>query len=274
MLKKRLIPVLFLKNGLIVRSEQFSYHQNLGNPLAEVRRYSDWNADELIYIDISREKFYDLRRDDLRVTGKSDLLDIIREISKVCFMPLTFGGGIKSLDEIRQRIQNGADKVTINTIAIEEPTFIDKSSKMFGSQCIVVSIDYKYIAGQPKVFKGGIEPTVLDPLKWAKEVETRGAGEIFVNSIDRDGTAQGYDIDFIKKISDSVSIPVIACGGAGSFYDFIDLAKETNVSAIAAGNIFHFTELAYPKAKEALLKEGINIRRGNYERTTAKNEMV
>ncbi len=261
MLKRRLIPVLFLKNGLIVRSEKFSYHQNLGNPIAEAKRYSDWNVDELIYIDISRERYYDLRRDDLKVTGKDNILDIIHEISKVCFMPLTFGGGIRTIEDIRERIKRGADKVTINTAAVEDPSFITRSAEAFGSQCIVVSIDWKYANGKPKVFKGGIEETDLDPVAWAEEAETRGAGEIFLNTIDLDGMASGYDIDTIRKVSDKVSIPVIACGGAGSFYDFVDVALKTNVSAIAAGNIFHFTELAYPRAKEKLLKSGIDVRR-------------
>jgi imidazole glycerol-phosphate synthase subunit HisF len=261
MLKKRLIPILFLKNGLLVRSEGFCYHQNLGNPLAEVKRYSEWNVDELIYIDISREKYYDLRRDDLKVENKSSLLDIVHDVSKVCFMPLTFGGGIRSLEDIRQLIHNGADKITINTIAIENPDFISKSSKIFGSQCIVVSIDYKYVEGVPKVYKGGLEETIYDPVEWAIEVEQRGAGEIFLNSIDRDGAAEGYDIDYIQKIVSAVTIPVIACGGAGTFYDFLDLAEKTEVSAIAAGNLFHFTELAYPKAKELLASKNINVRR-------------
>jgi len=263
MLKRRLLPVLFLKNGLIVRSEGFSYHQNLGNPLSEVARYSEWDVDELIYIDISTEKFYDLRRDDLKVTGKSNLLDIIRDVSKVCFMPLTFGGGVRTLDDIRNRLLMGADKITINTIAIEEPDFITKSSKIFGSQCIVVSVDYKRVDGSPKVFKGGREPTNLDVVEWAKIAEDKGAGEIFLNSIDNDGAAEGYDIETIRKVNESLGIPVIACGGAGTFSDFVECAQKTNVSAIAAGNIFHFTELAYPKAKEALLKQGINIRKPN-----------
>lgn len=264
MLKRRLIPVLFLKNGLIVRSDKFSYHQNLGNPLTEAKRYSSWDVDELIYIDISQEKSYDLRRDDLRVKmERNQLLDILESISRVCFMPLTFGGGIRTLDDVRQRIQRGADKITVNSIAIEKPDFIRECSATFGSQCTVVSIDYKTVGGRRKVFKGGRIETDLDPIEWAKEVERLGAGEILLNSIDRDGAAEGYDIEFIKNVSDSVNIPVIACSGAGSFYDFIDLAKKTDVSAIAAGNIFHFTELAYPRAKEALLNSGINVRRSN-----------
>lgn len=176
-------------------------------------------------------------------------------------MPLTFGGGIRTTDEIKQRLLLGADKVSINTIAIDDPYFIEKSSKIFGSQCIVVSIDYKYVDGQPKVFKGGLIQTDLDPVAWAKETETRGAGEIFLNAIDRDGMAEGYDITVINDVANAVNIPVIACGGAGNFYDFVDLAKKTKVSAIAAGNIFHFTELAYPRAKETLLEHAIAVRK-------------
>jgi len=262
MLKLRLIPVLFLKNGLIVRSEKFSYHQNLGNPLTEAKRYSSWDVDELIYIDISVEKEYDLRRDDLRVKmEKRTLPDILEAISKVCFMPLTFGGGIRSLEDVRERLQRGADKVTINTAAIEEPDFISRCSATFGSQCTVVSIDYKVVDGRRRVFKSGREETGLNPVSWAKEAEKLGAGEIFLNAIDRDGMSCGYDIDCAREVADAVRIPVIACGGAGNFHDFIDLAKGANVSALAAGNIFHFTELAYPRAKEALLKEGVNVRR-------------
>ncbi len=249
-----------MKNGLIVRSEGFFYHQNIGNVVSEAKRYNDWDVDELIYIDISREKHYDLRRDDHRLTMENDLLGIIEQISKVCFMPLTLGGGIRSLEDIRQRITRGADKITVNAIALEDPSFIEKSSAIFGAQCIVVSIDYKYINEKPKVFKGGLIETNLDPLVWAQEVERRGAGEIFLNSIDRDGMANGYDVDYIGKVVDAVNIPVIACGGAGDFYDFVDLAKATDVSAIAAGNIFHFTEHSYPRAKEVLAKEKIFVR--------------
>lgn len=230
--------------------------------MAEVKRYSDWNVDELIYIDISKDNSYDLRRDDLRVTIKNELLDILRAVSKVCFMPLTFGGGIRTIEDIRKRLQTGADKVTINTIAIEDPAFIKESSRVFGSQCIVVSIDYKMINGTPKVFKEGTTETGHDLFEWVKEVEKLGAGEIFLNAIERDGMSCGYDIAVINEVSNTAKIPVIACGGAGTFVDFLELARDTNVSAIAAGNIFHFTELAYPKAKKILLEKGINVRRG------------
>jgi cyclase len=261
MLKTRLIPALFLKNGLIVRSERFSYHQFLGNVVEETRRYSEWNVDELIYIDISREDYYDLRRDDLKVKSKDNIHDLIEQISKVSFMPLTFGGRIRTIDDIKSRLKKGADKICINTQAFLRPDFIQESAEIFGSQCIVVSIDYRIFNAEPIVFiKNGQMATEVDLIDWAVEVERRGAGEIFLNSIDRDGTAEGYDLDTIGAVADAVSIPVVACGGAGDFFDFVELAAQTDVSAIAAGNIFHFTERSYPRAKAYLKKNGINVR--------------
>ena len=255
MLKKRLIPVLYIKNGLIVRSEGFSYHQNIGNVVTEAKRYNEWNVDELIYIDISREKYYDLRRDDLFIKSSDSIDGIISQISEVCFMPLTFGGGIRKIDDVDYRIKNGADKITLNTGAFENPKLITQVAEKYGSQAVVISIDYRIIDDQPIVFTNfGQINTGKSVFKWIKESEDLGAGEIFLNSIDRDGRANGYDIETIGKVVASTKLPVIACGGAGSPEDFVDLAKKTGVSAIAAGNIFHFTELTYPRAK-ILLKQ-------------------
>ena len=261
MLKIRLIPVLYIKNGLIVRSETFSYHQNVGNIINEANRYSEWNVDELIYIDISREKEYDLRRDDMKVKSCETIEEIIEAISNVCFMPLTFGGGIRTLDDVDMRIKRGADKVTLNTGAFEHPLLIKEVSNKYGSQATVISIDYRLIDNSPIVFTSfGQHDTGNSVFEWIKECERMGAGEIFLNSIDRDGMAEGYDIATIKKVVASTNLPVIACGGAGDVYDFIDLAEEVQVSAIAAGNIFHFTEQSYPRAKASLKKHNINIR--------------
>ena len=261
MLKRRLIPVLYIKNGFIVRSEGFSYHHNIGNVTAEAGRYNGWNVDELIYIDISREKYYDLRRDDYNVNAYDSIGTIINEISKVCFMPLTFGGNIRTIDDVSFRIQNGADKITLNTGAFENPKLVTQTAEKYGSQAVVMSIDYKVIDGQPIVFTNfGQKNTGKSVYNWVKECENLGAGEIFLNSIDRDGKADGYDIETIGKVVASTKLPVIACGGAGSPEDFVNLAKKTNVSAIAAGNIFHFTELSYPRAKILLKKEGLNFR--------------
>jgi cyclase len=261
MLKKRLIPVLYIKNGLIVRSENFEYHQNIGNIINEAKRYNDWDIDELIYIDISREKFYDLRRDDHKIKSYFSIEEIIMEISKVCFMPLTFGGGIKTIQDIDLRIKTGADKITINTAAFETPELITEASLKYGNQCVVISIDYKLIDGVPIVFtQFGQFNTGMKLTDWIKRCEDAGAGEIFINAILRDGKANGYDIEVIQNACSVTSLPVIACGGAGDLYDFVDLANETSVSAIAAGNLFHFTERSYPRAKELMKKNNINVR--------------
>lgn len=261
MLKTRLIPVLYIKNGLIVRSEDFSYHQNIGNIINEARRYNEWNVDELIYIDISREKVYDMRRDDHKIKSADSIEEIIKEISKVCFMPLSFGGGIRKMEDIDLRIRNGADKITLNTGAIESPQLIKDASQKYGAQCVVVSVDYKMIDNTPTVFSSfGSCNTGMNLFDWIRECEHLGAGEIFMNAIERDGRACGYDIDNIGKAVGSTSLPIVACGGAGDFYDFIDLANETKVSGIAAGNWFHFVERSYPRAKQALKTNNLNVR--------------
>ena len=261
MLKKRLIPCLFLKNGFLVRSEKFKYHQILGNPIHQVERYNDWAVDELIYIDISREDQYIGRRD-TKFKTSSNILNIIVDVSKKCFLPLTFGGRIRTIQDIRERLKNGADKITINTIAIENPEFITESSNIFGSQCIVVSVDVKKKEnGEYEVFsQWGTKGTGLHPVTWAKKVEKLGAGEIFLNSIDRDGTGEGYDLELIRSVSEATKIPVIACGGVGKFEDFIDGIKKGKASAVAAGNIFNFTEVSTITAKKNMKNAGIDVR--------------
>lgn len=261
MLKTRLIPVLNIKNGLIVRSEDFSYHQNIGNIINEAQRYNEWDVDELIYLDISRSSLYDLRRDDHKVKTYESIKDIIINVSKVCFMPLTFGGGIKTINDVDIRIQNGADKISVNSAAIERPDFIKEISLKYGSQCIVVSIDYMLINDIPIVFSDfGQKNTGISVFDWIQECAVLGAGEIFLNSISRDGKASGYDIETIGKIVDMTRLPVIACGGAGDEYDFLELAEMTKVSAIAAGNMFHFTEQSYKRSKMLLKRNNINVR--------------
>ncbi len=261
MLRRRLIPVLYIKNGLIVRSEDFKVHQIMGNIISEAKRYNDWDVDELIYIDISKEKEYDLRRDDHKVDSYSTIDQIIQKISKVCFMPLTFGGGIRTIEDIDMRIRNGADKITLNTGAIENPDLIKQASLKYGAQCVVMSIDYKLIDGKPMVFSNhGENNTGKTVFEWIKECESLGAGEVFLNCIDRDGKANGYDTKTINEVVEFTKLPVIACGGAGDDYDFVDLAEDTKVSAIAAGNWFHFVERSYPRAKKLMKKNNINVR--------------
>ena len=262
MIKKRLIPCLFLKNGFIVRSEKFRIHQYLGNAINQVERFNSWNVDELIYIDISEDSIYDIRRDDLKVKCENNIYELISAISKTCFMPLTFGGGIRTIDDIAQRLRRGADKVPINTKALESPDFIGESAAKFGSQCIIVSVDVvKHDNGIYEVFsKHGKIPTGMSPVWWAKDVERLGAGEIFLNSVDRDGTGQGYDLELIRSVADAVTIPVIACGGVGRFSDFADGIIQGNADAVSAGNIFHFTELSVKQARKHLIKAGVNVR--------------
>jgi cyclase len=266
MLKNRLIPVLFLRDGYLVRSEDFSIHQNLGNPVAQVERYNDWDVDELIYIDISKEESqqFSQRRDLGGMEGEmpQSIEDIIKIVASKCFMPLTFGGKIKTLEDARKRLSLGADKVTINSQAIAKPQFITELANEFGSQAIVVSMDAKlHDDGSHEIYaKWGQEHTGMTPAQWAHEVQERGAGEILINSIDRDGKARGYDLNLLKIVSEATTVPVIGCGGVGSYNHFKQAIVETGVSAVAAGNIFHFKELAYPMAKRQLKKNGLNFR--------------
>lgn len=257
-LSTRLIPCLLLKNGFLVRSEKFSFHQIIGNPVNEAERFNSWNADELIYLDISDGSGYDLRRDDMNVKSAGDFLTILKSVAEKCFMPLTVGGGIRTLEDIRERLKWGADKVTINTKALDDPFFIKQASEIFGSQAIVVSIDYK----NGEVFKDhGRFATGWSPPAWARECERLGAGEIFLNSIDRDGTGDGYDLETIRSVSECVSIPVIACGGVGSYEDFIDGIVKGKAHAVSAANIFHFKEMAYANAKKVMEKANLHIRK-------------
>jgi imidazole glycerol-phosphate synthase subunit HisF len=261
MLKYRLIPVLLLKDGLLVRSELFNIHQIIGNPIHEVKRFNEWNVDELIYLDISRVGNYDLRRDDAKVKGLDNSLSILIEVSKTCFMPLTWGGGIRTLNDIRLRISNGADKITLNTAAFQTPELITQAAKVFGSQAIVISIDVRrHSNGELEVFvEGAQHPTGLKPADWAKQVEELGAGEILLNSIDRDGTGDGYDVELIENVVASTTIPVIALGGVGRYEHYVDGIKA-GASAVAAANIWHFKELSDRGGKRALAKAEIPVR--------------
>ncbi len=263
MTRPRLIPCLLLKHGLIVRSQLFKIHQVIGNPMSTVERFSHWNVDELIILDISTEDFHDLRREDIqqRYAGSS-VLNVLEEVAKVCFMPLAFGGNIKTLEDIQGRLKAGADKVVINTQAYENPDFIKDAAKRYGSQCIVVSIDaFRHSDGRLEVFvAGGTKATGLDPVTWARKVEALGAGEIFLNSINRDGSGLGYDTDLIEAVVQAVQIPVIACGGVGRYEDFPEGIEAGGASAVSAANIFHFFELSYPEAKKACLDRGIPMR--------------
>jgi cyclase len=261
MLKKRLIPIVLLRNGFVVQSKLFKRYQRLGNPTTIVERLSDWAADELIYLDISTDASYDLGRDDLNFVNRHSILEILGDISSKCFMPLTFGGGIRKLEDAEARIRTGADKFTVNSQALIEPDFVDACAREFGCQCVVVSIDAKGCHPSWEVFRmGGKIGTGRRPGEWAAEVEKRGAGEILINSIDRDGSGHGYDIALIRTVAEAVKIPVIALGGVGTWDHLAAGIIEGGASAVAAANIFHYTENSVYEAKKALFERALNFR--------------
>lgn len=262
MKKKRLIPVLLLRNGWLVQSKQFRRYQNLGNPVSAVKRLSEWASDELIYLDITRDESYDLRRDDLGHPNRHSIFEIIEDVSKVAFMPITVGGRIRTLQDIEKRLALGADKISLNTMAVEEPRLVESAAREFGSQCIVVSIDVKMAEGGYRVIThGGTQVTPYTPRDWAKKVEQLGAGEILLNSVDRDGMKNGYDLELLDHVAGSIGIPVIACGGVGDWAHLAEALEQTSVDAVAAANIFHYSDQSVFLAKKFLYERGLNVRR-------------
>ena len=263
MKKKRLIPVLLLRNGWLVQSKQFRRYQNLGNPITAVKRLSEWASDELIYLDISTDENYDLRRDDLGTPNRHTIEEIIEDVSKAAFMPITVGGRIRTLADIERRLALGADKVSLNTQALDDPDFVSLAAREFGSQCVVISIDVKaHEDGCHEVMKGGGKtPTGLAPTDWALQMQERGAGEILLNSTDRDGMKGGYDIPLLNAVCDKVKIPIIACGGVGEWMHMAEALDQTGVDAVAAANIFHYSDQSVFLAKKFLSERGYNVRR-------------
>lgn len=260
MLKVRLIPVVLMRNGRVVQSKRFSRYQALGNASTVIWRLSNWSADELIYLDISRQGGYDLNRDDLNFPNRHEFHEILADVAGKCFMPLTVGGGISGLGQIHDRLKAGADKVSINTAAVRNPGLIGEAAREFGSQCVVVSIDAKRTDAGHEVFvDGGRAGTGRTPADWAKEAQERGAGEILLNSIDRDGGGQGYDLEALRAVCGAVRIPVIALGGVGEWGHFRE-GVEAGASAVAAANIFQYTENSVHLAKKHLHEAGVNVR--------------
>ena len=252
MLKKRLIPVLILRHGQVVQSIKFK-HTNVihSNAVTAVAFFNAWAVDEIVLLDVSRT-----------LKKRQHFYDAVNALSKECFVPLTVGGWIQDTDEISKLLNIGADKVVMNTEAFRNPRLITDSTKIFGTQCIVVSIDVKSNEkGECEVFiDRGRESTGIEPVEWAKRVQTMGAGEIFLNSIDRDGFRKGYDLTILREVVDSVDIPVIAMGGVFSWQDLADGVLKGGASAVAAANIFHYTEHSTKKAKDYLRSAGINVR--------------
>ena len=260
MLMPRLIPVLLLMNGQLVRSETFTQHQIIGDPLHEVSRFNEWKVDELIYLDITREGGLPQGRRDSGNRAYADSMEVLEAVASQCFMPLTWGGRIHSLDQVREIFSRGADKVAINTAAFETPELISQVSKRFGAQAMVVSIDVRQTEqGYEVMTQGGREATGRDPVSWAKEAEDRGAGEILLQSLDRDGRGTGYDTALIEQVSQAVTIPVIACSGVG-VYEHYAKGLKAGADAVAAANIWHFKELADRGGKRALQRAGFDVR--------------
>lgn len=233
----------------------------IGTPIYEVRRFNEWSVDELVYLDITRDDVYDLRREDHRVRGLTDPLTILDEVSKTCFMPLTWGGRIRAIDDVRERISRGADKIAMNTAAVRTPELITESARIYGSQAVVVCIDVmRHPDGRTEVFiDGGRTPTGKAPADHAREVEALGAGEILLQSIDRDGTGRGYDLELLRSVTAHARVPVIALGGVGRYEHYVD-GIRAGASAVAAANIYHFKELADRGGKRAMAKAGIDVR--------------
>jgi len=251
MLKKRLIPCLVLRNNLIVQSINFKRYLPVGKANIAIEFVANWDVDEIVFLDISAT------RNKLKPN-----LGLVSSISERCFVPLTVGGGIKETDDIKNLINAGADKISINSIALERPEFIREACRFFGSQCIVVSIDVLLnSAGQYEVFSfSGKDVTVKDPVLWAKQVEELGAGEIFLNSVERDGSKMGYDLELIRSVSAAVTIPVIACGGVGKIEHLAEGILKGGACAVSAANIFHYVEHSTILAKAQLKAAGIDIR--------------
>jgi imidazole glycerol-phosphate synthase subunit HisF len=260
-LKKRLIPVLLLQNGMLVRSELFNIHQVIGNPVHEVKRFNEWNVDELIYLDITRDDQYDQRRDDHKVKGLNTPYAILDAVSETCFMPLTWGGRIRSVEDMREGFRRGADKITVNSEAVRNPGLITQGAFTFGNQAVVVSIDVRHDGtGRAEVFiDGGRTPTGLDPVVWAREAERLGAGELLLQSISRDGTGEGYDLELIRTVAGAVTVPVIACSGVGTYEHYAE-GIRAGASAVAAANIWHYKELSDRGGKRALARASVNVR--------------
>jgi len=251
MLKKRIIPCLDVDKGRVVKGINFLNLKDAGDPVEQAKIYSDNGADELCFLDITASN-----------ENRSIIINKVRETASSCLIPLTVGGGVRSIDDINNLLRAGADKVSINTAAVLDPDFVNKSAIKFGSQCIVVAIDVKKISNSKwEVFThGGRKRTGLDVVDYSKKIEKLGAGEILLTSMDRDGTKMGYDIELIKKVSESLKIPIIASGGVGNLehlYQGLFLGKA---SAVLAASIFHFGNYSINDAKKFLLSKGVEVR--------------
>ena len=250
MLKVRIIPCLDVKDGRVVKGVKFEQLRDAGDPVEQAVIYDRAGADELCFLDITASH-----------EGRGTLLDVVHRTAEVCFMPLTVGGGVRTLEDIRALLLAGADKVSINTAAVHRPEFVREAAEKFGSQCIVAAIDAKKGNKGFEIFThGGRKETGIDAVAHAQRLVSYGAGEILLTSMDRDGTKQGYDLDLTRAISDAVKVPVIASGGVGSVQDLVRGVSEGHASAVLAASIFHFGEITIAEAKAALATAGLPVR--------------
>jgi imidazole glycerol-phosphate synthase subunit HisF len=251
MLTKRIIPCLDVMDGRVVKGTKFLRLRDAGDPVECAIEYNRQGADELVFLDITASS--DNRR---------TMIDVVRRTAEQCFMPLTVGGGIRTVSDVREMLLAGADKVSMNTAAIKEPELISRSADAFGVQCIVVAIDAKRTGpDQWTVFThGGRNPTDLDAVEWALEVERLGGGEILLTSMDADGTKEGYDLELTSAVSSAVGIPVIASGGAGTLEHLLDGLTHGKADAVLAASIFHFAEYTVAQAKQYLAENGVPVR--------------
>ena len=250
MLTKRIIPCLDIKNGRTVKGVNFIDLKDAGDPVELAKKYAETGADELVFLDISATE-----------EGRKTLIDLVRKVAETINIPFTVGGGISSVEDVEILLKNGADKVSINSSAVKNPQLINDLALAFGSQCIVVAIDAKQIDGIWKVhLVGGKVATEIDLFDWAKEVETRGAGEILFTSMDNDGTKNGFANEALSKLSKIVNIPIIASGGAGNMQHFADAFTLGNADAALAASVFHFQEIEIPILKDYLDSQNIVVR--------------
>ena len=250
MLKNRIIPCLDVKNGRVVKGINFVDLKDAGDPVEQAKIYSDGGADEICFLDITASN-----------ENRDTIYDVVERTSKKCFVPLTVGGGVRGVEDINKLLNCGADKVSINTAAVQNSEMIIESSKKFGSQCIVVAIDAKKNGNKWEVFThGGRNNTSIDAIEFAKKMEDNGAGELLITSMDRDGTQIGYDNELMLKISSTVNIPIIASGGVGNLDHLLDGIRLGNASAVLAASIFHYGTHSINEAKQYLNSKGIPVR--------------
>jgi cyclase len=250
MLKKRIIPVLLLKDKRMVKGKKFKDFKDTGEPKTAVRIYSAQDADELVFLDIDNNS-----------SSLGNLIEIVKQASEECFMPLAAGGGISDINQVRELLKAGADKIVVNTSCVKNPSLIKEISEEFGEQCVIGSIDYKISNNLREVWiKSGKLNTNLDPLEHAKNLIKLGAGEILLNSIDRDGMMEGYDLEYADKFSREINVPLIVCGGAGNYMHLADLLNNTSISAAACASLFHFGDNNPIRARSYLKNLDIPMR--------------